>query len=137
MKKLIASLLLCSGTFLAHAQNRILVDITNFDSDKGILLAGLYNTEDSFLKKEFLGQQASIKNKKVSLDFSDIPDGTYAISVFHDKDENGELTTNFLGIPKEAHGSSNNAPARFGPPKWKDASFEVKNGQTVRQHIAL
>lgn len=130
-------LLFLGATVFLNAQNRIQVEITNFDSDKGVLLAGIYNTEASFLKKEFTGQRVAIKNKKVTLEFTDIPDGTYAITVFHDKDENGDLTTNFLGIPREAYGASNNAPARFGPPKWEGAKFEVRGGETVKQKITL
>lgn len=125
------------GTFFVNAQNTIEVEINNFDSNKGVALIGLYNTESSFLVEEYQGLEADVRDKKVILSFTDIPDGTYAISVFHDEDENGELTTNFIGIPKEAYGSSNNAPSNFGPPKWKDAKFEVRNGQTVKQKITL
>ena len=38
----------------------------------------------------------------------DIPAGTYAIKLHIDENENGELDTNFLGIPKEQYGTSNN-----------------------------
>jgi uncharacterized protein (DUF2141 family) len=125
------------GTFLTSAQNTIEVEITNFDNNAGVAFVGLYNSEESFLKTLYKGEKAEIKNRKVVLSFKDIPDGTYAISTFHDEDENGELTTNFLGIPKESYGASNDAPARFGPPKWKDARFEVRNGETVYQKIKL
>lgn len=53
-----------------------------------------------------------------------VPRGTYAIAVVHDENDNGEVDTNFLGIPHEGVGASNNARARFGPFKWKDAKFE-------------
>lgn len=125
------------ATLFTNAQNQIKVEIDKFESDKGVAFVGLYNTEGSFLEKEYKGQKAFIKDSKVALSFIDIPDGTYAISVFHDEDENGELTTNFIGIPKESYGSSNNAPSRFGPPKWNDAKFEVRNGQVVKQKIRL
>lgn len=128
---------LLGGSLFLNAQNQIEVKIDNFKSDKGAALIGLYSTETSFLKTEFKGQKANIKNKKVAITFAEIPDGTYAISVFHDEDENGELTTNFIGIPKESYGSSNNAPSNFGPPKWIDAKFDVKDGQVVKQKISL
>ena len=38
----------------------------------------------------------------------DIPPGTYAIKLHIDENENGELDTNFLGIPREQYGTSNN-----------------------------
>ena len=40
--------------------------------------------------------------------FNDIPPGTYAIAVFHDENANGKLDKNFLGIPCEGYGASNN-----------------------------
>ncbi len=86
---------------------------------------------------KYKGEIAKIFNQRVAITFTDIPNGTYTISVFHDENEDGEINTNFLCIPKESYGASNNAPSNFGPPKWKDAKFEVKNGQTVKQKIRL
>jgi len=34
-----------------------------------------------------------------------------------------KLDTNFLGIPKEPYGFSNNPSTLFGPPSFKKASF--------------
>ncbi|MDT0689148.1 DUF2141 domain-containing protein [Salegentibacter sp. F188] len=138
MNKIIPALIFfLFGTFFLNAQNTIEVEITNFESNKGYVLVALHNTEDSFLKEEFLGRKSEIKEDKVVVEFDDVPDGTYAISLFHDEDADGEMNTNFIGMPKENYGVSNNAPANFGPPKWKDAKFEVKNGETVKQEIEL
>lgn len=133
---LLLAAFLC-GNLFSNAQNNIEVEIDNFSSNKGKALVALYNSETTFLKKELKGEIVPIQNNKVLLIFKDLPDGTYAVSVVHDEDENNELTTNFIGIPKESYGSSNNAPSKFGPPKWKDARFEVKNNATVKQKITL
>jgi uncharacterized protein (DUF2141 family) len=119
-----------------NAQNTIEVEIINFASDKGVAQIGLFNTETSFLDKVYKGKEVKIKDQKVVAIFSDIPDGTYAISVFHDKNKDEKLNT-FLGIPTENYAASNNAPSKFGPPKWKDAKFEVRNGEIVKQKISL
>lgn len=138
MKKLkIFPLVFLFGTFILGAQNSIEVEIVNFSSNTGVAMVGLYNSADTFMEKDYKGEIAKINNRRVSVTFTDIPDGTYAISVFHDENEDGELNTNFLGIPKEDYGASNDAPARFGPPKWRDAKFEVRGGQTVKQKINL
>lgn len=126
-----------NGIFILNAQNTIEVEVTNFDSNKGKAFIGLYNAENAFLENEYKGEKVAIKNKKAVLTFKDIPDGTYAVSVFHDEDGNGKLTTNFLGIPKESYAASNNAKGTFGPPKWKNAKFEVRNGEHVKQKISL
>jgi uncharacterized protein (DUF2141 family) len=43
--------------------------------------------------------------------------------VYHDENKNGKLDTNFLGIPTEDYGYSNNVSAWFGPPSWERAKF--------------
>jgi uncharacterized protein (DUF2141 family) len=61
--------------------------------------------------------------------------GIYAVKSFHDRDANGKMNFNPLGMPLEPYGFSNNARAPFGPPSWRRAAFEVKSGgnsQTIR-----
>ncbi|UJH92794.1 DUF2141 domain-containing protein [Antarcticibacterium sp. 1MA-6-2] len=137
MKNLLLIPVFLFGTLYLHAQNSIEVEIDNFKSDKGLVLLGLYNTEASFLETPFKGEKVKISGGKATFTFTNIPDGTYAITLIHDEDKNDELTKNFLGIPKEGYGASNDAPANFGPPKWKDAKFEISNGETVKQKIRL
>jgi uncharacterized protein (DUF2141 family) len=137
MKNSILMLLVfLNGSLILNAQNTIEVEIINFESDKGVAQVGLFNTETSFLDKVYKGKAVKIKDQKAIAIFTDIPDGTYAISVFHDKNEDEKLNT-FLGIPTEKYAASNNAPSKFGPPKWKDAKFEVRNGEIVKQKITL
>jgi len=124
------------GSLILNAQNTIKVKIINFASDKGVAQIGLFNTETSFLDKVYKGKEVNIKDQEAVAVFTDIPNGTYAISVFHDKNEDEKLNT-FLGIPTENYAASNNAPSKFGPPKWKDAKFEVRNGEIVKQKISL
>lgn len=111
-----------------HAQDQgaeIEVEVVNIEHEKGKILIGLYNAEGHWLKKIYKGTYGKIANGKASATFSGISKGVYAISVFHDENNNGELDT-LLGIPTEPTGASNDAPARFGPPAWVDAKFEVK-----------
>jgi len=53
------------------------------------------------------------------------PPGTYAVQVFHDENDNLTIDRNFLGLPTEGMGFSNNAPFRFGPPSFRDAAIAV------------
>jgi len=116
--------------------NTVEVSILDIDGNDGKLMVGLYNAEANWLKKPVKAQLGKINNEKSSVTFKNVSDGVYAISLFHDENDNGELDMNFLGIPKEDTGASNNAPARFGPPQWEDAKFEVK-GKSVKQTINL
>ena len=55
----------------------------------------------------------------------ELPQGRYAIGVFHDANRNNRLDTGLFGIPKEQFGFSNGASGRFGPPSFADAGFEL------------
>ncbi|MFH2135655.1 MAG: DUF2141 domain-containing protein [Pseudomonadota bacterium] len=70
------------------------------------------------------------------LKISDIPAGEYAVAVYADVNGNGMLDSNFIGIPNEPTGASRDAPAHFGPPKFKDAVFSVGDGTSTQSiHI--
>lgn len=128
--------MLLTGLIL-QAQNTITVNISGFESNKGTVMVGLYNEEGNFLKEYHQSASSDIINNKASITFSSIPDGVYAVSCYHDEDANGELNF-FMGMyPTEDTGTSNNAPARFGPPKWEDAKFEVKNKEIKTFEINL
>jgi len=137
MQTLITYLLfLIAGTAI-QAQNTIEVSLTDFKNDKGVVMVGLYNEKATFLDKTYKSLSSEISNKEAKVTFTNVPDGTYAISSFHDADNNGELNM-FMGmIPSESYGCSNGAKGYFGPPKWNDAKFEVKDGEVRKLDIKL
>lgn len=114
----------------------ITVNIENLDSNKGHIYTALYNSETSFLSKGYKSNISAIKNNSCTVVFKDVPKGVYAVSFFHDENENKKMDTSFLGIPSEDYGCSNNATGFMGPPKWDDAKFEVKN-ESITQTITL
>jgi uncharacterized protein (DUF2141 family) len=127
-------MLLLTGTAL-QAQNKIEVSLTNFDSDTGVVMVGLYNVEANFLEDPFMSISSEISNKETKVTFADVPDGIYAISSYHDEDEDGALNMLLGMIPSESYACSNGARGFFGPPKWEDAMFEVKDGETRKMDI--
>lgn len=60
-----------------------------------------------------------------------IPDGIYAVQVFHDEDSDGQLDRNGFW-PVEGLGFSNDAPMRMGPPRFRDAAVRLRGDGTVR-----
>ena len=103
MKKNILLLITVLGfTQGLYAQNQSLtVSIKNISSDKGTLRVGIFNSQNDFMKKQLYGQIIKSKSGNVTVVFENIPAGAYAISIIHDENENGELDSNFFGIPKE------------------------------------
>ena len=136
MKKLILiAIFIFSGILTSNAQEKetfnITVNVSGLDSDKGKVLIALYNEKSQFLKKRFRSGMIKIIDKKVSYIFKKIPKGEYAVSFFHDENDNNKMDTNFFGIPKEDYGCSNNAKGFMGPPKYKDAKFQVSENKTI------
>jgi uncharacterized protein (DUF2141 family) len=58
--------------------------------------------------------------------------GVYAISLFVDSNDNKIIDKNFLGIPSEQYGFSNNATGFFGSPSYKDASFNLVDDLNIK-----
>ena len=128
MQKVILTLVLTlTSFFLSYAQETatysITVNISGMKSDEGSVLVALYNSEKNFLKNSFKGSIGEITDKKASVVFKNIKKGAYALSVFHDENNNKKMDTRVFGIPKERYGSSNGARGFMGPPKFKDAEF--------------
>ena len=102
----------------------IRLHITEPGHSRGNVYIGLYRHAKGFLHTDRTYKKI-IRKAKNSLNcrFKSVPNGTYAIAVFHDANKNGKLDKNFLGIPKEQTGTSNNVVTRFGPPSFSKASF--------------
>jgi len=114
----------------------IKVNISNIKSDKGTIHVGLYSTQTTWLRNPLYGKIAQIENGLAYVEFEGLEKGEYAISLFHDENDNEKLDTGWFGIPKEPYACSNGAKGKFGPPKWDDAVFKYDN-KLVEQTIKL
>jgi uncharacterized protein (DUF2141 family) len=112
----------------ADAGHIIRVHASTFRSPTGPLRCRLYSRPDGFAgKPPYEAEQAvAVTSKTAACAFGKVANGTYAIALFHDENNDGKLDTNFLGIPPEGVGVANNKVRSLGPPKWDDAKFNVK-----------
>jgi uncharacterized protein (DUF2141 family) len=124
------ALLLVTQVVPSQAQSQpggfIHVEIVGLRNDKGQVRCALFSSASDFPKsgdKAVARAKSDISHGKASCEFSGIAPGTYAVSVFHDENSNGKLDTNFVGIPREGVGASNDAKGHFGPPKFEAAAF--------------
>lgn len=105
----------------------ITVTVPNISGTEGEVLVVLYNSSESFAKREPIATKKSkIVDGKISVIFEDIAAGTYAVVCLHDKNANKRMDFDSNGMPQEAYGSSNNR-MRMGPPNFEDAKFTVEN----------
>jgi uncharacterized protein (DUF2141 family) len=119
----------------AQEKHSITVEFSGMKSDTGNLYVALYNKKADFLKNAIKGDIVKVTNKKATVIFEGIPAGEYAISAFHDENENKKMDTRIFGIPKEPVGISNNAKGFMGPPKYKDAKFTVKQNINLKINV--
>lgn len=69
--------------------------------------------------------------------FSQLPAGTYAVAVVHDENGNQKLDSNFLGVPTEGYGVSNNKTYAMSEPRWDESRFGLAPGETRQLSISL
>lgn len=117
----------------------ITVRITGLRSTNGNLSAALFNAKKGFpgkYERAIRKAQIPAAGSEHLVVFGDIPYGTYAVAVQHDENANGKLDANFLGMPKEGVGTSNNPKSKFGPPSFDDASFVLdKKAMELTIHL--
>ena len=100
---------------------------------KGELLIAIYSSAESYPHSPYKTAMAKVDSLTKTV-LIDLPEGSYGISLF--QDVNGNKTLDFNGyIPSEKYGFSNNAPADYGLPSFKDILFTFKAGDI--QYITL
>ncbi len=110
-----------------ESENAIRAHIQGLHSDRGQVICALFTAANDFPKRigrAFARTAARIVSGRATCEFPRVPAGIYAVSVFHDENLNGRLDTNWLGIPREGVGASNNPKTGMGPPKFRAAEFE-------------
>lgn len=118
----------------AGAANSIKVIVMGLHSNDGEVDCALFNSADGFpgdSSKAVKRIKSKIENEQAVCVFVDVAPGDYAVSEFHDENGNGKLDTNFIGMPKEGVGASNDASGHMGPPKFDDARFKYSGGLAV------
>ena len=124
---LLAFLLSAAATTTVLAQESTLqVSLAGIQHDRGSIRVGLYSDPKTFRKEAqaVAIQQVAAAPGTVTVSFTALPPGRYAIMAYHDEDGNGELNRRFGMFPTEGYGLSNN-PSVSGPPAFEDSAFEV------------
>lgn len=132
IKRWYLSAVFCSLIFAVQAQSTLEVKILNLSSDKGQVLLELFDVNEQRVR----GVKQPIKNKQCIIKIDSLADAQYAFRFFHDANKNDELDTNWMGIPKEAYGFSNDAYGKFGPKDFEEWLFEVKGNTKVSPKIS-
>lgn len=134
--KLIIAQIFMFMTFQIYAQNNgLIIHVNGLENRNGQLIIDLFNngngypmkTENAILRKKIVLP----KDGKVVIYLANLTDGQYAFALIHDENMNNKLDVNFIGIPKEGAGASNNAKGFMSPPSYKDATFNFKKSSDM------
>lgn len=115
------------------------VAVTGAKSDDGEIGCALMSDKKRFPKKAKPEEQIWVtpsKGAAICL-FKNVAPGSYAVSVSHDLNGNRKTDTNFLGIPKEAWGVSQNVRPGMRAPKFREAEFLVSDSETVELDVRI
>lgn len=99
--------------------NGLVIEISGLRNNNGVIQLELTDEAENVIKTV----TAVIEEKKSTITFLDLSDGSYAFKYFHDENSNKTLDTND-GFPSEGYGFSNNASGTFGPPSIDKMIFE-------------
>jgi uncharacterized protein (DUF2141 family) len=137
----ILALLLCSPFPSLAAQTKdtgtLTVRITGARNTKGKIGITLFQNAQGFPEdpsKAIQQQSVEIDPNTMSgqVTFKNVRQGTFAVSVLHDENGNGKMDKNFVGMPKEGYGASNNPKKKKRAPTFDEAKFSLNaSEQTI------
>lgn len=113
-----------------HAQSdassgTVSVRVVGLESNQGSVRAALNTRQNYDDDGNVRAAVLPIEDGTARWTIDDVPPGTYAVRLYHDENDNGELDTNMFGVPQEPFGFSNDARGRMGPPDFEEAAFTV------------
>ena len=124
----------------ASADTHLTIDVqlsTDAHGDLAYLVfaspSGFPGDWDKAVRRGFLRIPPGAHSMRID---TSLPPGTYAVSVYEDLNRNHKLDHNWLGIPREPVGASNNPHPRFGPPHFSDCTFRLlDHPSTIRINL--
>lgn len=137
---LLAAVFACQSALAEDLPGLVTVEISGLKGTSGSVYIAVYDSESTWLEDETVLSKKVIIADALDGDLVrtelELPMGQYALSAFHDLDDNGELDTNFVGIPKEPIAVSNNVVEKFRAPKYEDAVFTL-GAEPMIQHMIM
>jgi uncharacterized protein (DUF2141 family) len=122
---------------LALYSGEIALTIKGIENQNGHIAVGLYKSPQGFRTPSYAirGVNLTPKGDQLTYTFTHIPNGIYAISIFHDENRNGKLDENFVGLPKEGYGFSNNVRPIYRGATFEESKFELKDQTSLTINI--
>ena len=131
---LLLSVVLAITSSFNTKQDGVTVTVTGLRNTKGHVLLSLFKDGKGFpdkVEKAFSKERLNISGGKATVHLNSLPSGNYAIAILHDENDDLKMKTNWLGIPVEGYGFSNNVMGVMGPPSFSKAQFSFTSGKSL------
>jgi len=116
-------------TTLINAQNTCTLEVVvqGLENTKGQIMVSINKGPEGWPESNFIEQRfiPTFTVPTFTITFKDLPYGNYAVGLLHDTDKNGEMTKNFIGMPKEGFAFSRDYKVVFRAPKYDEANFDL------------
>ncbi len=128
----IVSLILAATTAGTVQAADLIVNVTGVREHKGMLSLAVYDTAAAWDAdgKAVASNRQTPNSDEVTFRFTDLPAGKVAVMAMHDQNGNGKLDSNFMGMPTEGYGFSNN-PQVMRKAHFDEAAVEVGDAPTT------
>jgi uncharacterized protein (DUF2141 family) len=106
---------------------------------QGAVFFALFDKEAGFpsdWSKAVRMQRCTPEQGSAQVSFKDLPPGDYAVTLYHDENNNGVVDLNYLGMPVEGWGVSKNIRPSQATPSFSESSIHVR-GDTHLMEIKL
>lgn len=100
---------------------------------QGTVQIGLFNNSSDFPKKnrEFITLALIVDSTFLVHTLPGLPYGDYSIAIYHDINDDGKCNRNWIGIPTEPYGFSNNVRVRFSAPSFEKTKFSLQGNTEI------
>ncbi len=122
---------LIGKSLISFGQATLTVEINGLRNNRGQVLVELSDENGIHVK----GISQKIRNNQCIILIQDLNPGKYGLKYFHDENNNSKLDMNWIGIPLEGYGFSNNAKGLFRPPAYEKTIFEVKQSTSINCYV--
>lgn len=120
----------------------LVLKVEHLRSFKGNLMVFLWNNADAYLMKNAADYRVIVDLEKpenapvngaINVKINELPQGAYAMMLYHDENKSYDFDRNFVGIPLEGFAFGNNAQPKLGAPKFQEAAINLGNAEVVQQ----
>lgn len=108
------------------------IHVAGLRSDSGQVVCTLFSSPQGYPgddnSQNTRTTTAKIIGRTAVCNFPGLAAGTYAAVVFHDENSDRSFNRNWIGMPKEGYGFSNNVFPMFRAPTFEEAGFRCSGG---------